>query len=121
MSRPTIADIAVAAAAVLGGVALVNAPPTQSPAGEAVIIRSVSDSTRVVRLSEERILMVRGALGETAIKIGDGRVEFLSSPCPHGTCVERGRVGAQGEYIVCVPNGVSARITGGSDFDAVVP
>jgi hypothetical protein len=96
-------------------------PGPAAPRGEAAVIRSVSDSTRVVSLSEDITLVVRGALGETTIGVSGGHVEFLSSPCPHKICVERGRAALQGDYIVCVPNGVSVRITGESAFDAVVP
>jgi hypothetical protein len=85
------------------------------------VIRSVSDTTRVVSLSRDAVFEVRGALGVTTVKVEDGRIEFVSSPCPHKVCVERGRVVQQGDYIVCVPNGVSARIEGESAFDAVVP
>ncbi len=89
--------------------------------GDAAIIRSVNDTTRVVSLSEDRILVIRGALGETTIKVGGGELEFVSSPCRHKVCIERGRIAIRGDYIVCVPNGVSARISGEPAFDAIVP
>jgi hypothetical protein len=82
---------------------------------------SVSDTTRVVSLSRDGLVEVRGALGITTVKVEDGHIEFVSSPCPHRICVERGKVVHEGDYIVCVPNGVSARIEGRSAFDAVVP
>lgn len=121
MTRPSAADIALTAAAVAGGVLLMAWPRPAVPRGEAAVIRSVSDSTRVVSLSEGRTLLVKGALGETAIRVSGGYIEFLSSPCPHRICMERERVALEGDYIVCVPNGVSVRVSGESAFDAVVP
>jgi hypothetical protein len=121
MTRPTVADIVVTGVIVAAGVLLLASPATERPRGEAAVIKSVSDTTRVISLFEDRILVVTGILGETTIKVTGGQLEFVSSPCPHKVCLERGKVAARGDYIVCVPNGVSARINGKSDFDAVVP
>jgi len=121
MTRPTVADVAVTLVIVAAGVLLLAYPAAERPRGEAAIIKSVSDTTRVISLSEDRILVVEGALGETTIKVAGGQLEFLSSPCPHKVCLGRGKIAAEGDYIVCVPNGVSARISGKSAFDAVVP
>lgn len=121
MTRPTYADVGVTAGAIIAGILVAASPRPGAPHGDAVIIKSIRDSTSVVSLSDERTLVVRGALGETVVRVSSGHVEFLSSPCPHKTCVERGRAASDGDYIVCVPNGVSARVVGRSDFDAVVP
>jgi hypothetical protein len=121
VSRPTIADISVTAGAITAGILLLASSRASGPLGDAVIIKSVRDSTTVVGLSAEKTIAVRGSLGETVVRVSSGHVEFLSSPCPHKTCLERGRAASEGDYIVCVPNGVSARVVGKSDFDAVVP
>ena len=121
MKRPTAPDITLTLVLLAAGIWLAAAPGPVSPRGEAAVIRSVGDSTRVVRLSEDRVVEVRGALGVTRVRIEDGHVEFVSSPCPHKICVERGAIALEGDYIVCVPNGVSVRIEGESAFDAVVP
>jgi hypothetical protein len=119
--KPTVADIILMCAALAAGVMLVASARDSGDGGGSVVIRSMRDTTVVVGLSEERTLTVRGVLGDTVIHVGGGRVEFVSSPCPHKVCIERGPVSARGDYIVCVPNGVSATITGKSDFDAIVP
>ena len=121
MTRPTVADIVVTAALVATGALLVAAPGPERPRGAGAVIKSVSDTTRMVSLSEDCVLVVKGALGETTIEVSGGYIQFLSSPCPHKLCVEWGKVAVRGDYIVCVPNGVSVRITGESDFDAIVP
>lgn len=121
MKRPTAPDIALTAVLLAAGVWLAAAPGPRLPRGEAAVITSVSDSTRVVSLSENRVVDVRGPLGVTRIKVEDGHVEFVSSPCPHKICIERGRIALEGDYIVCVPNGVSVKIEGESAYDAVVP
>ena len=121
MIRPTVADMVVTAAAIGVGVLMLAFPGPPGRRGDAVVIKSVRDSTRVIDLSDDRAVTVRGALGETVVRVTAGHVEFLSSACPHKVCVERGQVASEGDYIVCVPNGVSARVIGKSDFDAVVP
>ncbi len=122
MTRPTLSDIVLTAGLAAAGVVLLlmQSGGAAAPGGVAVI-KSVNDTTRVVSLSDSLVLTVDGALGETRIRVGGGCIEFLSSPCPHKICVGRGKVFRAGDYIVCVPNGVSARIEGESSFDAVVP
>lgn len=121
MTRPTVADIVVTGVLVAAGVLLMASSRGERPRGDTAVIKSVKDTVVVVSLSENRTLVVRGALGETTLRVEGGGIEFLSSPCPHKVCVDRGRVALRGDYVVCVPNGVSARIMGESDFDAIVP
>jgi hypothetical protein len=121
LTRLTIADIVATSVALAAGIILAAVPEPAGPRGGAVVIKSLSDSTRVVDLWSDSTVVIRGVLGETTILVGEGGVEFASSPCPHKVCVERGRIGARGEWIVCVPNGVSARIVGEEGFDAIVP
>jgi hypothetical protein len=105
----------------VAGLLLAAWPVQEGRRGETAVIRSARDSTLEVNLSVDSTLVVEGALGQTVIRVGGGGLEFISSACPHRVCVERGRVTRSGEYVVCVPNGVSARIKGDSDFDAIVP
>lgn len=121
MTRPSGHDFALTAVLLAAGVWLALTPGPEGPRGDAAVIKSVADTTRVVSLNEDSIVAVRGALGVTVVRVEDGHIEFVSSPCPHKICMERGKIAAQGDYIVCVPNGVSARIEGKSAFDSVVP
>lgn len=64
-------------------------------------------------LSEERDLAVSGPLGETVIKVEDGSVWVVDSPCPLKLCVKTGRIARTNEMIVCLPNKVVVTIEGG--------
>lgn len=121
MTRLTIADMVMTGALAAAGLLLAAWPAPEGARGRTAVIRSVGGYAAEVSLSVDSTLVVTGALGETVIRVGGGGLEFESSACPHHICVEQGRVVMSGDYVVCVPNGVSARISGESDFDAVVP
>ncbi len=54
------------------------------------------------------------------IRIRDGAAFFLSSDCPNNDCVRLGKLNATGELAVCLPNGVTVEIVGGStSVDAI--
>lgn len=67
----------------------------------------------VYPLNIERIIMVKGKLGESIVKIKRGRVRMEESACPLKLCVKQGYISNQGEEIICVPNRVVIRIIGG--------
>jgi len=67
----------------------------------------------VYPLNIERIIMVKGKLGESIVKIKRGRVRMEESACPLKLCVKQGYISKQGEEIICVPNRVVIRIIGG--------
>ena len=121
MTRPTLADLAMTSIMAVAGLVLAAWPVPEGRRGETAVIRSTGDSTLEVNLWVDSTLVVEGALGQTVIRVGGGGLEFISSACPHRVCVERGRVMRSGDYVVCVPNGVSVRIRGESEFDAIVP
>lgn len=71
-------------------------------------------------LSEEREFEVSGPLGKTKIRVADGAVRVVDSPCPLKLCVKTGRIDRTNEMIVCLPNRVIVSIKGGkTDVDAV--
>ena len=94
-----------------------------SPAGEGrtVVVRSMKDETLTLDIDHDRTLEVKGPLGTTLIRIEDGAVQFIRSPCPHGLCISRGSISKPGQWIACLPNGVVARISGEADYDGITP
>lgn len=60
------------------------------------------------RYSLERNLTVNvpGPLGNTVVRINNGNVRVLSSPCPYKQCIKMGPIGSDGGVIACVPNKV---------------
>ncbi len=69
-------------------------------------IEIMSGSQTVGRFSLEsnRILDVRGILGNTQIRIKDGKASVVSSPCSNKYCIHMGHIGESGGILVCVPN-----------------
>lgn len=57
---------------------------------------------------------------ENLVVVKDGRVAVTESTCPGGDCVHSGWISAPGRSIVCLPNRVEVRLTGGDGVDAVV-
>lgn len=74
-------------------------------------------------LSESQKIPIR-IHGTTAnvLQISDGYAKMTEADCPDKLCVHQGRIHAEGETIVCLPNKVVVSIQGGKDssVDAVV-
>ena len=70
---------------------------------------SVEISTRngvtLIPLSKNTTYTVSGILGDTVIKVENGNVNILSSPCREKTCMAHG-ISQNGESLICLPNGV---------------
>lgn len=67
-------------------------------------------------LREDGIYEVEGALGTTTIEIRNGKVRFLSSPCPNKTCISN----EFSNTVVCLPNKVIATVYGDmEEVDAI--
>jgi hypothetical protein len=64
-------------------------------------------------LNEARELGVEGRLGTSLLKIEDGRVRFLRSPCRNQVCVHSGWLDRGGDAAACLPNRVSLGLVGG--------
>ncbi|MDR0302439.1 MAG: NusG domain II-containing protein [Treponema sp.] len=58
---------------------------------------------------------VGGPLGNTVVKINEGRAWIESSPCDNQTCVGMGHVWRQGQWALCLPNKVMLFIEGTDD------
>ncbi len=107
--------IAVVFAAGLAGVAAFS----KAPAGRYVEIRSPEGVSRYP-LDTDRVIDLRGKLGPYRFVIEDGSVRAVESDCPYRICIYRGAIHLEGDSIICVPNGVSARIVGdGGGLDAI--
>ena len=70
-------------------------------------------------LDKNQTLQIHGSEGITVIVIKNKTVRFVESPCPGKTCIAVGAVHRPNMPIVCLPNRVSAYITGEAEFDAI--
>jgi hypothetical protein len=89
-------------------------------AGDTAVVFVGQTIHRELPLQEERTVTVDGVLGESVIRVSDGRIRFTDSPCPARYCVHTGWIERTGEVAACLPNGVVIEIRGGArEFDAI--
>ncbi len=74
-------------------------------------------------LNKDRIVTVKGSLGENLIEIKNGKAHMKDAPCPKKLCIHQGWIDRG--TIVCLPNKVVVTITGNEqnnralEYDAV--
>jgi hypothetical protein len=103
------------------GIVLLGTAGSGGSGGHLLTVKSFGGRTLVHDLSQDAELKVEGILGTTVIVVEDGQASFASSPCKHQLCVGRGKIGRSGEWVLCLPNGVIAEISGEDDYDGVTP
>ena len=62
-----------------------------------------------------RRFTVEGSRGPSTLEVKDGRVRMVSSDCRDKICIGMGWTETSGRSIVCLPNRVVIRVTGGKD------
>jgi len=77
------------------------------------------DKTWIFPIEAEEHVSVAGSLGETVVKIHEGRAAIVSSPCNGQTCVAAGELNKNGQWAACLPNRVFILIEGAADSDAI--
>jgi len=72
-------------------------------------------------LVSDREIRVDGRAGPSILKVENGRVRFVSSPCRNKVCVHGGWLSHTGDAAACLPNRVSISLSGnaGEGLDAV--
>ena len=77
----------------------------------------VADATpEQISLHLDRTVTVAGKLGDSVLEVRDGRIRFLSSPCPNQICVHAGWLANAGDVAACLPNQVSLQVLGNQGF-----
>lgn len=120
LQATTPADRAVLAAAWLGVVALAAAA-WSAPAGQQAVVVVADTEVRRLDLDRDQRVTVAGRLGPSELRVRDGAVRFVHSPCDTKRCVRQGWQHRRGASAACVPNRVLVRVTGSGDggWDAV--
>ena len=79
------------------------------------------DGRHVLELPLDTDVMetVKGPLGETVIAIENGTARIADSPCPHRYCIRMGHISRRGEVVICVPNRVLLKISGGNENESL--
>ena len=112
----------LAVAAVLLLAAAVFALFLPSRNGDAAVVEIYRNGQRshAFPLNADRQVTITGDY-TNVVTISGGKVAITESSCPGGDCISCGWVSSAGRSIVCLPNGVEIRITGGdSEVDFVV-
>ena len=74
-------------------------------------------------LSEDRELVLWGPVGQSVVRIEEGKARFVSSDCPDDLCVHMGEIYRVGEWAACLPNRIFISTQGGEaqrEVDALV-
>jgi hypothetical protein len=63
---------------------------------------------------------IEGLKGISRLRIADGKIRFVDSPCQGRYCIHAGWLSSTGQVAACLPNGVVVEILGGDRlYDAI--
>jgi hypothetical protein len=93
----------------------------QQPGKTTAVKITVADaSPATYSILENHQIKVAGELGDSIIKIHDGKVRFIQSPCSGKICILSGWHQQSGDHIACLPNKVSVSLLSQEDrFDGI--
>jgi len=91
-------------------------------AGDWVVIEMNQQEVSRHRLSENRVIEVKGALGITKVEIINGKARIRHSPCKNKICIKAGDIQYADRLIACIPNRIVVRVIGEKQrgVDAIV-
>jgi len=89
-------------------------------AGETVVLQSPY-GRQEIRLDRDQTLEINGALGPSTLRVQDGAIGFVNSPCKRKICIRSGFHHHAGATTACVPNRISLTVVGQREdgFDAI--
>lgn len=65
-----------------------------------------------IDLGRDGEVEVQGRMGPSRLLVQDGRVRFTASPCRGKQCIHSGWLAHEGDFAVCLPNGVAVEVLG---------
>jgi hypothetical protein len=91
-------------------------------AGDWVVIEMNQQEVSRHRLSENRVIPVKGKLGITEVEIINGKARIRHSPCKNKICIKAGDIQYADRLIACIPNRIVVRVIGEQQrgVDAIV-
>ncbi|SFF54803.1 NusG domain II [Fontimonas thermophila] len=118
MTRADVIAIGLAAAAVGATYAHFWQPAMAATQFE---VRIAGQPSGRYALDGNRDILVEGRLGPSRLRIENGRVRFIASPCRNKVCVHSGWLSHGGDAAACLPNRVSISLLGDAEasVDAV--
>ena len=102
--------------------ALLFAKMGTGTAGDWVVIEVNQQEVSRHRLSENRVIPVKGKLGITQVEIKNGKARIRHSPCKNKICIKAGDIQYADRLIACIPNRIVVRVIGEKQrgVDAIV-
>lgn len=110
------ADIILIASVLLVGAVSLTALLLFKKDGSYAVVEIDGKQVAKYSLGEDGEYPLNG--GTNILKIEKGKAYMLWADCPDKTCVQRGKVSAVGESIICLPNRVAVYIEGKSQNGA---
>ena len=93
---------------------------TQKTGAYAVIYQNGTETARY-SLSQDTTVRIGDNETYNVLVIKNGEAQITEASCPNHLCIQQGKISADGEMIICVPNKVVVEIEGGekTSVDAV--
>lgn len=112
-------DLIMAAVFILIGVMLTIGMRFFMKPGARVVVYIDGESAEAYSLKEDGVYQIQTEAGSNSFRIEHGSVWMESADCPDKLCIHMGKVGKNGETIVCLPHKLVLQIEGGeaSDYD----
>lgn len=83
--------------------------------GKSMVIIEAPGEKYIYPLDKNREIRIPGVLGNTVVKIEDGRAWVIDSPCANKICVQAGKLSRGGQWASCLPNAVFVKIQAQSE------
>lgn len=114
--KPRVLDFAAIIMAVGAVVGFSLVAYGETGVGSEALIQA-EDGDYVYSLDVETEFEIDGPLGPSTLRIRDGGIEFLSSPCRDKICIAGGHISHEGQWVACLPNRIFVRIEGGEEAE----
>jgi hypothetical protein len=93
---------------------------TPRTVGHTAVISFARETVVEAPLDTPAEFNIDGLKGISRLRIADGQIRFVDSPCQGRYCIHTGWLSSTGEVAACLPNGVVVEILGGERvYDAI--
>ncbi len=94
--------------------------PQQNSKDHYAQITITGSAAQKILLHEDKIINIKGRIGNSSIEVKNNKIRFLNSPCIKKYCVHSGWLSKTGATAVCMPNGIIISIKNTENsFDAI--
>lgn len=80
--------------------------------GTEVDIHVTDQESQRHSLLRNQTLIINGKLGDSVIRIKDGKAAFINSPCINKQCIHSGWQERNGDTTACLPNRITLSVVG---------